>query len=79
MIDESQLQPVEGKVGWFRDPKSNAVINTNKVEYERYMAAYNKRQQKETTVEALQNEVETVKSDLNEIKDLLKTLLEKNQ
>jgi len=43
------------------------------------MAAYNKRQQKETTVEALQNEVETVKSDLNEIKDLLKTLLEKNQ
>lgn len=79
MLDYSKLQPVEGKVGWFRDPKTNAVINTNTHEYEKYMAAYNKRQQKDTTVEALQNEVETVKSDLNEIKDLLKTLLEKNQ
>ena len=79
MLDHSKLQPVEGKQGWYRDPESNAVINTNKNEYDKYMTSYNKRKRRETTVEALQNEVETVKSDLSEIKDLLKTLLEKNQ
>ena len=38
------LIPVEGKDGWFRDPDSNAIVNANTSDYDKYMATYNKRQ-----------------------------------
>ena len=69
------LVPVKGKDGWDRDPESNAVVNCNKTEYDDYMAAYNKRKQKDAKFEALQTDVDAVKLDLNEIKSLLKQII----
>jgi hypothetical protein len=69
------LIPVEGKDGWFRDPYSNAIVNCNKTQYDEYMAAYRKRQRKDEKFESLQNEVSELKSDLSEIKSLLKSLV----
>ena len=69
------LIPVKGKDGWYRDPDSNAVVNCNKTEYDDYMAAYNKRKQKDAKFEALQTDVDAVKLDLNEIKSLLKLII----
>ena len=69
------LIPVKGKDGWYRDPESNAVVNCNKTEYNNYMAAYNKRKQKDAKIEALQTDVDAVKLDLNEIKSLLKQII----
>ena len=69
------LIPVKGKDGWYRDPESNAVVNCNKTEYDDYMAAYNKRKQKDAKFEALQTDVDAVKLDLNEIKSLLKQII----
>ena len=69
------LIPVKGKDGWYRDPESNAVVNCNKTEYDDYMAAYNKRKQKDAKIEALQTDVDAVKLDLNEIKSLLKQII----
>ena len=69
------LIPVKGKDGWYRDPNSNAVVNCNKTEYDDYMAAYNKRKQKDAKFEALQTDVDAVKLDLNEIKSLLKQII----
>ena len=69
------LIPVKGKDGWYRDPDSNAVVNCNKTEYDDYMAAYNKRKQKDAKFEALQTDVDAVKLDLNEIKSLLKQII----
>ena len=40
------------------------------------MNAYNKRAKQEVTIETLQTEVDEVKSDLKDIKGLLKSLLE---
>ena len=40
------------------------------------MNAYNKRAKTEVTIETLQTEVDEVKSDLKDIKGLLKSLLE---
>lgn len=69
------LIPVEGRDGWFRDPRSNAIVNCNKTQYDEYMAAYRKRQNKDQKFEALQNDVDSLKSDLSEIKSLLKSLI----
>ena len=33
-----ELIPVEGKDGWYRDPQTNAIVNTNQSEYDKYMA-----------------------------------------
>jgi|TARA_B100002019_G_scaffold27435_1_gene21324 hypothetical protein len=70
------LIPVKGKDGWYRDPESNAVVNCNKTEYDEYMAAYNRRAKKDEKFEALQNDVDGLKSDLSDIKNLLKTLIQ---
>mgnify|MGYP001498679052 CR=1 FL=1 len=34
------LIPVEGKDGWYRDPDSNAIVNANTSDYDKYMATY---------------------------------------
>ena len=46
-----KLIPVEGKEGWFRDPSSNAIVNGNQSDYDKYMASYNKRQKERTDKE----------------------------
>ena len=72
-----KLIPVEGKEGWFRDPSSNAIVNGNQSDYDKYMASYNKRQKERTDKEALQKEVSELKSEMSDIKSLLLTLVQK--
>ncbi len=71
-----ELIPVEGKEGWFRDPSSNAIVNGNQSDYDKYMASYNRRQQEKTDKQALQKEVSQLKSEMSDIKALLLTLVQ---
>lgn len=73
---KEDLIPVEGREGWFRDPDSNAIVNCNASEYDNYMAAYERREKKEKKMSTLQDEVSELKSDIGEIKNLLKSLLQ---
>lgn len=73
---KEDLIPVEGREGWYRDPESNAIVNCNMSEYDNYMAAFNRRSKKEQKLETLQDEVSGLKSDIGEIKNLLKSLLQ---
>lgn len=75
---DEKLIPVDGKDGWYRDTKSNAIVNANLDEYDKYMAAYNRRQMERQKQLSLQDEVSELKSDMNAIKALLLTLV-KNQ
>ena len=68
--------PVEGKEGWFRDPSSNAIVNANMSEYDKYMASYNRRQKEQSDKKTLQIEVNQLKSEMSEIKSLLLTLVQ---
>ena len=72
---KEDLIPVEGREGWFRDPDSNAIVNCNQSEYDNYMSAYKRRETKEKKLTTLQDEVSELKSDIGEIKNLLKSLL----
>lgn len=78
-MDPEKLIPVDGKEGWYRDPSSNAIINANLSEYDKYMASYNKRQKEEIDKKALQKEVSDLKSDMSAIKALLLTLVKNQQ
>lgn len=71
------LIPVEGQDGWYRDPYSNAVVNCNVSKYDEYMAQYEARQAKKKDFTTLQNDVDGLKSDIGDVKDLLKLLLNK--
>lgn len=62
---------VEGHSNLYRDIHSGAVINSNREEYEQYMKA-------KTNRENLVNEINTLKQDLDEIKNLLKKLTNGN-
>tara|TARA_B100000035_G_scaffold297070_1_gene289526 strand:- start:1099 stop:1344 length:246 start_codon:yes stop_codon:yes gene_type:complete len=71
-----ELIPVDGKEGWYRDPSSNAIVNGNMSEYDKYMATYNARRQAKVDKEALQKEVSDLKSEMSDIKSLLLTLVQ---
>lgn len=75
-FSDEKLIPVEGKEGWYRDPSSNAIVSASKSDYDKYMASYNRRQKDLTEKKALQKEVSELKSDMNDIKSLLLTLVQ---
>ena len=72
-----ELIPVEGQDGWDREPNSNAVINCNIAKYDEYIAQYEARQNKKKDFTTLQSDVDGLKSDIGDVKDLLKLLLNK--
>ena len=63
---------VEGHSNLYRDPDSGAVINSSRADYERYMKAKQNR-------EGMVSEINTLKQELDEIKQLLKKLTNGNQ
>jgi hypothetical protein len=69
--------PVEGFSGLVRDTESNAILNLNYEEIE--LARERKRlaKQKRLDQQNLEQKVESLESDITEIKNMLKVLLEK--
>jgi hypothetical protein len=62
---------VEGHSNLYRDINSGAVINSNRDEYDRYMKAKANR-------DNMVNEINTLKQELDEIKQLLKQITNGN-
>ena len=71
-----EMIPVDGHDGWYRDPSSNAIVNANQSDYDKYMASYNRRQKDKSDKETLQKEVSQLKSEMSDIKSLLLTLVQ---
>ena len=68
---------VKDSLSLVRDPRTNAIINTSKSEYDEYMKARKKNASKSERVEQLETDVNDIKNDLNEIKSLLLDLARK--
>ena len=62
--------PVEGTRGLFRDEKTNSIINCDDLEYQQYIKIKQIKGQEKS-------ELESIKSDIDEIKSALKIILEK--
>ena len=68
---------VEGFENLIRDTSSNAVINSSTSEYKIYMARYRAREQESDKLRNACKEINSLKAELREIKDLVLKVLEK--
>ena len=68
---------VEGHENLVRDTSSNAVINSSTSEYRIYMSRYKLREKQSDDLRNACKEINSLKSEFREIKDLLKKVLEK--
>ena len=69
---------VKGHSNLVRDLKSQAIINTDSDAYARYMARKVKQQKKDDEMRKVVREVNEIKTEMFEIKDLLKKVLDKD-
>ena len=61
------MLPVEGHKNLFRDENTNAIINTDESAYNDYMNCRRINSDKKAELDAMKNEIETLKSMLNEL------------
>tara|TARA_Y100000310_G_scaffold168592_1_gene168642 strand:- start:732 stop:950 length:219 start_codon:yes stop_codon:yes gene_type:complete len=69
--------PVEGKPGLARDPRSGAILNINRAEIRAAKARKIAMAQEEERKKQLIADVEMLKEDMSDIKELLLTIKEK--
>ena len=69
---------VKGHSNLVRDLKSQAIINTDSDAYSRYMTRKAKQQKKDDEMRKVVREVNEIKTEMFEIKDLLKKVLDKD-
>jgi hypothetical protein len=68
---------VMGHEDLIRDVKSNAIVNTNKNEYQLYMNRIKSREQQGDQIRNTIKEINILKQELFEIKELLKEVIKK--
>ncbi len=62
---------VEGYNNLVRDIQSNAIVNTNRSEFKMYMSRTNQRVDQQDTIRNVCREINNLKKELREIKELL--------
>ena len=70
--------PVKGHTNLVRDSRTGAILNTNKNEIQRSRKLKAVQQEKEQNITRLYEEVDTLRDDVKQIKDLLFRLVEGN-
>ena len=73
----SNYTPVEGSSGLYRDSESTAIINRDKKAYLAYMKRKKDAESKNVELDQMKEDLDNVKGELGEIKDLLSTLVQK--
>jgi|TARA_Y100000033_G_scaffold45941_1_gene49878 hypothetical protein len=66
---------LEGHKDLARDPETNAILNVNSMEYQQYLSRREVKSEKNQKVQTMEEEVANIKGEINEIKSLLKELL----
>ena len=66
---------VEGYTSLVRDTNSNAIVNTNVSEYQIYMQRVRSRNKQGDEIRSAVKEINTLKAELREIKNLLKEIV----
>lgn len=66
---------VEGHSNLLRDPNNDSIVNIDILGYEKYIAQREAKNKKNQKVQNIEQEVASMKEDINEIKNLLKELL----
>lgn len=62
-----------------RDSRTNAILNTNMAEYNNYLRMKNIKESENKKIAEMENDIAIVKEDLNEIKSLLRSLVNESK
>jgi hypothetical protein len=74
----SNLIPVKGNSDLVRDPNTDQIINTNRNAYQQYVNRREKRKIEKEKSLNIEEDIANLKSELGEIKSLLKELVNGN-
>ena len=74
----SNYIPVEGNADLVRDPNTDQIINTNESAYQQYITRRQKRKSENERALTVEQDLANLKSELSEIKSLLKELVNGN-
>jgi len=69
---------IEGHHDLARDPKTGSIINVNNLDYEKYVASRRVKNAKTKQVTSIEEDLVNLKNEMNEIKSLLKELVNGN-
>ena len=69
---------IEGKDGLVRDISTSAIINTNRSEYQNYINRRDSVLSKQRQIEEHSEEINNIKTELSEIKQMLLLLINKS-
>jgi len=61
-----------------KNTKSNFIINTNKSEYDEYIARRKLKKSEKNKVDSLERDLSTLRDEITEIKDMLRSLVNGN-
>ncbi len=68
---------VENSNSLYRDGESGAIINCSDSEYDAYLELKEKRMNELSDLESQKKDIDNLKNEINEVKDLLKQVLTK--
>ena len=66
---------VESDISLVRDMNTNAIINQNKSEYDKFLNISRKKYEEKIKFDNLKSDVDSLKTDISEIKSLLKQIV----
>ena len=66
---------VKEDVNLVRDESTNAILNTNYLEYQNYLNLKRSKQNNSKKIENLENEMSEIKNNIDEIKSMLSSLM----
>ena len=66
---------VDGHKDLARDPSTNSIVNVDNIGYDQYIASRNAKSEKKQKVQTMEEDLANVKNELDEIKSLLKELI----
>ncbi len=69
------MYKVEGHGDLARDPKTNAIVNVNSFDHQKYVTTRNIEQAKEQDLDLMKEDLDNLKGEIGEIKSLLRELV----
>jgi hypothetical protein len=69
------LIPVKDNMGLLRDPNTNSILNVNVSDYENYMRLKAKKESEISKIKKIESEIDVIKTDLSDIKNILLQML----
>ena len=68
---------VKSDVSLVRDVNSNAIVNQNKDEFDKFLELSQRKYEEKRKIDNMRSDLDSLKEDMNEIKTLLRNIMDK--